>query len=181
MSATILKPCRVPWSISPTVSCLTLRHEEADSAPECSVVFGAGRLRDDDLTDSRRVELVFEECYYSRLSPHSDTESIKAIGYEVVEPFEFDTSDYLTRRSRVWRESGSCPNSGFYVARHSEWLAGLPDCFRETCRHYVVDGREGYIELIARRFKWREWLWDEGHRESSQFSGPVVGEGEGDT
>ena len=67
MSATILKPCRVPWSISPTVSCLTLRHEEADSAPECSVVFGAGRLRDDDLTDSRRVELVFEECYYSRL------------------------------------------------------------------------------------------------------------------
>jgi hypothetical protein len=180
MSATILKPCRVPWSISPTMSGVTLTHCETDVAPECSVVFGAGRLQDNDRTDSRRVELVFEACYYARIGPHSDTEGIEAIGYEVVDPFEFDASDYLSLRSRLWRASGLCPDSGFYVALHSEWLAGLPDYFRESFRHYVVDGRDGYVELIARRFKWREWLWDEGERESAPSNGPVVGEGEGD-
>jgi hypothetical protein len=179
MSATILKVCRVPWSISPSMSGLTLRHRETDVAPECSVVFGAGRLRDDDRTDSRRVELVFEGCYHARVGPHSDTEGIEAIGYEMVEPFKFD-ADYLLRRSRLWRESGSCPDPGFYVAVRSAWLARLPDDFRLGSRHYVVDGRDGYVELIARRFRWREWLWDEDDREVAPSSGPVVGEGEGE-
>ena len=180
MSATILKACRVPWSISPSMSGLTLRHCETDVEPECSVVFGAGRLRDDDRTDSRRVELVFEGCYHARVGPHSDTESIEAIGYKVVELFEFDAADYLSRRSRLWRESGLCPDSGFYVALQSVWLAVLTDHFRLGSRHYVVDGRDGYVELIARRFRWREWLWDEGERELAPSSGPMVGEGEGD-
>jgi hypothetical protein len=171
---------RVPWSISPTESGLTLGHCETHVEPECSVVFGAGRLRDDDRTDLRRVELVFEGCYHARVGPHSDTENIEAIGYEIVQPFEFDPANYLWRRSRVWRESGFCPDSGFYVALESAWLAGLPDHFRLGSRHYVVDGRDGYVELIARRFRWREWLWLDGHRESAPSNGPVVGEGEGD-
>jgi hypothetical protein len=162
------------------MSALTLRHCETDVEPECSVVFGAGRLRDDDRTDSRRVELVFEGCYHARVGPHSDTESIEAIGYEIVDPLESDAANYLLRRSRLWRESGFCPDSGFYVALESAWLAGLPDRFRFGSRHYVVDGRDGYVELIARRFRWREWLWIEGDRESAPCNGPVVGEGQGD-
>jgi hypothetical protein len=180
MLATILKACRVPWSISPSMSGLTLRHCEADVEPECSVVFGAGRLRDDDRTDSRRVELVFEGCYHVRVGPHSDTEGIEAIGYEIVELFAVDAADYLLQRSRLWRESGFCPDSGFYVALQSAWLAGLPDRFRLGSRHYVVEGPDGYVELIARGFRWREWLWNAGDRESAPSNGPLVGEGDGD-
>src|SRR5688572_6901949 len=119
MSATILKPCRVPWSISPSMSGVTLSHCETDVRPECSIVFSAGRLREDDRTDSRRVELVFEHCYHARVGPHSDTEGIEAIGYEVAGRFDFDATDYLSRRARLWRESGFCPDSGFYVAIQS--------------------------------------------------------------
>lgn len=180
MSRTVLKACRVPWSISPTMSGVTLIHRETDVEPKCSVVFGAGRLRDDDRTDSRRVEFVFEGCYHARVGPHSDLEGIEAIGYEIVEPFKFDAADYLLRRARLWRESGFCPNPYFYFALQSAWLAALPDFFRLDSRHYVVDGRDGYVELIARRYRWREWLWNEDHRESAPSDGPVV-EGEGET
>jgi hypothetical protein len=161
------------------MSGLTLQHRETDVAPECSVVLGAGRLGDDGRTDSRRIELVFEGCYHVRVGPHSDTEGVEAIGYEVVAPFKFDPPDYLSGRARLWRQSGLCPDPGFYVAVQSEWLAGLSDVFRLGSRHYVVDGRDGYVELIARRFRWREWLWVEGDREAAPSEGPVVGEGEG--
>jgi hypothetical protein len=181
MSATVLKACRVPWMISPSMSGLTLSHCETDGEPECSVVFGAGRLRDNnDRIDSRRVELVFEGCYHARVGPHSDTESVGAIGYKIVDPFECDAATYLLRKSSLWRESGFCPNSGFYVALESAWLAGLPDRLRFGSRHYVVDGRDGYVELIASHFRWREWLWIECDRESAPSNGPVVGEGDGD-
>ena len=53
------------------------------------------------------------------------------------------------------------------------------DFFRPDFRHYVVDGRDGYVELIARQFRWREWLWTEGEREQAPARGSVVGEGEG--
>ena len=178
--ATILKPCRVPWSISPTMSGVTLTHGETDFEPECVVVFGAGRLGDDDRTDMRRVELVFEGCYHARVGPHSDTEGIESIGYQVTTCFTGDATGYLSWRSAKWREAGICPDPHFYVAVQSAWWDGLPDHFRIGSRHYVVDGRDGYVELIARRYRWREWIWEEGDREAAPSLGPVVGEGEGD-
>lgn len=65
------------------------------------------------------------------------------------------------------------------VAKRSAWLESLPECLQRDFRHYVVDGRNEYVELIARQFSWREWLWTDGHREQSPARGPVVGEGEG--
>lgn len=177
ISTTILKPCRVPWAISPTMSGVTLQHCETDAAPECSVVFGAGRLRDDDRTDSRRVELLFENCHHARVGPHSDTGGIEEIGYTTMEQPIFDPANYLSQRLRLWKESGFCPDPGFYIAIESAWLNELPELIRLGFRHYVVDGRDGYVELIALGFRWREWLWDKGHRESAPLNGPVVGEG----
>jgi hypothetical protein len=162
------------------MSGLTLRHCETDVEPECSVVFGGGRLRGDDIVDSRRIELIFEGCYYARVGPKSDTEGIDALGYEVVEPFEFDAANYFSQRSSSWRETGFCPGSGFYFAVRSAWLAELPDRLRLDSQHFFLDGREGYVELIARRYKWREWLWNEGERESAPSKGPVVAEGHGE-
>lgn len=80
----------------------------------------------------------------------------------------------LTRIGRIF-----CPNSGFYVAQESAWLPTLPQYFQQGYRHYVIDGRNGYVELLARSFAWREWLWDHGQRGDVVISGLVVGQGGG--
>ncbi len=177
---TVLIPCGVPWSISPSTSGVTLIHRETDVQPECSVVFGGGRLQDSGRTDDRRIEITFNLCYYSRTGPHSDTEGVEAIGYDVVQSFEGAGRDYLEWRQKEWQKNGLCPDSGFYVAHESAWLQSLPNFFHKDYRHYVIDGRDGYVELIAKSFKWREWLWRiPGHREDAPRTGPVVGQGEG--
>jgi hypothetical protein len=43
----------------------------------------------------------------------------------------------------------------------------------------VVDGRNGYAEVLAKKFAWRELLWTWGHRESLSDDYDVVGFGEG--
>lgn len=161
------------------MSGITLLHGESDTKPECTVVFGAGRLREDGLTDSRRVEITFESCYFARVGPHSDTEGIEAVGYILAPPVTSAPEDYDEWRVGQWRQTGYCPDPGFYVARQSAWLESLPDPYRRDFRHYVVDGRDGYVELIAQQFRWREWLWTNGHREQVPARQPVVGEGEG--
>jgi len=172
---TILTPCPVPWAVSPSMSGVTLSHGESDTRPECTVVFGAGRLQEDGRTDSRRVEIAFEECYYARVGPHSDREGVEALGYAIDPHITCMDADH----DRRWRETGCCPDPGFYVARESGWLESLPDFYRRGFRHYVVDGRDGYVELIARQYRWREWLWTSGQRELAPASGPVVGAGRG--
>ncbi len=161
------------------MSGVTLTHCETDVEPECSVVLGGGRLRDDGRTDDRRIEITFKLCYYSRTGPHSDSEGVEAIGYEVAEGFGGSMHGYLEWRKKEWERSGMCPDSGFYVARQSAWLESLPEFFRRDSRHYVVDGRDGYVELIGKSFKWREWIWKDCHRDDAANRGPVVGEGEG--
>ena len=175
---TVLTPCRVPWSISPTTSGLTLTHVETDVLPECTIVLGGGRLQADDRTDDRRIELVFDGCYFARVGPHSDMEGIESIGYEIVPMTKDKGVDYLRWRQAHWRASGICPDSGFYVALSSLWSSSLPATYHDGFRHYVVDGRDGYVEVIARRFRWQEWKWLGGHRESAT-AGEVVGVGEG--
>ena len=176
---TILTPCRVPWAISPSMSGVTLVHSESDVEPECKVVFGAGRLREDGRTDCRRVEITFKLCYFARVGPHSDSEGVEAIGYVVDPRIEVVTKDYLEWREQEWRKSGCCPNSGFYVATQSAWIRSLPDFFQADFRHYVIDGRDGYVELIARYFSWQEWLWLDGAREAVSSKSEVIGEGQG--
>lgn len=176
---TILAPCSVPWAISPSSSGVTLTHSESDVEPECTVVFGGGHLNEDARVDSRRIEIQFSRCYYARLGYHRDTESIKAIGYKIDPTYNGKMEGYLEWRQREWNATGHCPNSGFYVATKSAWLLSLQDSFQTDFRHYVIDGREGYVELIARRFSWREWLWIDSHREKAPSKGPVVGSGKG--
>ena len=69
------------------MSGVTLTHCESDVEPACALVCGGGRLTDDGLVDSRRIEIEFSQCYYARTGPHRDTESIEAIGYEVEPSF----------------------------------------------------------------------------------------------
>ncbi len=161
------------------MSGVTLVHRETDVEPECSVVFGGGRLRDEGGTDDRRIEITFKFCYFSRTGPHSDSEGVEAIDYEMAEKFDGPWQGYLEWRRKEWERTGMCPDSGFYVASQSAWLQSLPDFFRENYWHYVVDGRDGYVELIAKNFKWREWIWKDCHRDEAVRLGPAIGEGEG--
>lgn len=177
--ATVLVPCRVPWVISSSMSGVTVMHSESDVEPECSVVFGAGRLTEDARIDSRRVELAFKLCYYIRTGPHDDSRTFETIGYTVQVPVVLPICDWHNQWALAWRTLGYCPDSSFYVAQQSDWITALPTRFQKNVRHYVVDGRDGYVELIAQSFKWREWLWKDSQRECAPSDGPVVGEGEG--
>jgi hypothetical protein len=156
LAAILLTPCKVPWAISPSGSEVTLSHTETDIAPECKVTFGAGRLTDDNRTDCRHVEILFEACYFTRTGPKSDNEGIESVGYEVTPRFEGKMDDYLNWRTTEWRRTGNCPTSGFYVALRSVWLESIPEPYVRDAKHYVIEGRDGYVELIARSFKWRE-------------------------
>jgi hypothetical protein len=176
---TILTPCRVPWAVSPSMSAVTLTHAESDVGPKCSVVFGGGRLTADDLTDLRRIEITFERCYFARTGPRDDRLGIEELGYRVEPDYTGYFDDDIGWRHRQWRATGNCPISGFYVAQQSSWLSTLPKYFQNDARHYLVDGENGYVELIARCFTWQEWLWSDGKREDMPLlSSPVhIGEG----
>ena len=178
---TAIKPCRVPWSVSPTMDGLTLHHV-SDVSPQCTIVFGGGRLTADSRTDSRRIELVFPTAQFVRVGAKRDDEEIGESGFEVVEACEGGTQDYLQWRERRWRETGFCPDSGLYVATVSPWCDAIKTSgllSQTSPRHYVLAGRDSYIELLAERFSWREWLWLDGPRDAHCAPGDVVGSGSG--
>ncbi|HEV2296585.1 MAG TPA: hypothetical protein VGR35_22265 [Tepidisphaeraceae bacterium] len=124
------------------------------------------------------MEIVFDACYHARLGPHDDSEGVEVLRY-TVDPPAPGGGDYLDWLARRWREVGICPRSGFWVAKRSAWMDVLPDFFRRDFRHFIVDGRDGYVELIARRFAWRARAAAEVEHESDPTRWPVVDQGEG--
>jgi hypothetical protein len=173
----IIKPCRVPWAVSPTMDGLTLTHRN-DDEPHCSIVFGGGRLTDSGLTDNRRIEINFVSAYFARVSVKDDNSDIEESGFTVLGMHDGLSDQYLDWRRRRWRQTGLCPDPRFYVATESPWLssAGLRHL---SLRHFVLAGRDNYIEVLASRFSWREWLWPSGPRDQYTSPDGVVGSGEG--
>ena len=178
---TTIKPCRVPWSISPTGSLVTLIHTETDICPECCVVLGGARLT----TDLRRIEITFEACCFTRSGPKDDNAGVEALGYELdpTTPRIPMGDDFLNRYDALWHTIGHCPDSGFYVATRSTWLESIPPLYRAGCQHYVICGRDGYVELIARGYKWleREWTrdWTSAYGGPAAMVGKILDEGTG--
>ena len=177
---TILSPCRVPWMISPSGSGVTLTHSESGIKPECSVGFWAFRKSETDTTGSHRISIAFEDCYYARVGHHEDSESVEGIGYLLeLECNLRDVFAFMKWVEQTWIASGFCPQSGFYYAKESEWLASLPSNFQKHARHYVIDGRDGYVEVIASRFTWQEWLSPDSPPENGPSQEILVASGEG--
>lgn len=175
---TILRPCRVPWAISPSTSGVTLTHSESDVEPDCTAVFGGWRLQENGRKDNLRIDIAFRLCYYARIGPYPDTEDVEFLGYRVLRNHSPAPGDYVAWLDEQWRTTGICPESGFYVATESEWLRSLPSGYREGFNHYVIFGRDGHVELIARGFRWRAWMWLGGLREDTASTGAPVAEGE---
>lgn len=176
--AVILKPCRVPWEVSRSMSGLTLTHTETGISPECSVVFGGGRLGDGGLTDTRRIEISFEGAWFARCGPKLDNDDITSIGYGVTGAYDGASRSYLEWRKMQWRQTGFCPDSGFYVATRSDWQETAHASGWQKLNHYVLDGRDGYVEVLAERFRWREWLWTNGVRDELTSEADIIGSGE---
>ncbi len=174
---TQLLPCNVPWVISPSSSGVTLFHSESDEQPDCTVVFGGGRLQESGKIDLRRIELIFEVCRFARAAPKPDNAELESCGFDLSRLPNFGDDVSLQGFKSAWLRDGYCPESGFYVASESRWLSTLPDYYRSRCYHFVVCGRDGYVELIAQGYTWREWRWENGHREES-IRGPVIGLGD---
>jgi len=156
--------------ISPSMSGVTLIHTETDTAPECRVVLGGGRLQANDKIDSRRIEVVFTNCAHSRASPKHDDYGLEREGFELLDGGP-QGPGYFKWFPPEWRRLGYCPNSGFWVAAQSSWLTELST---KQSHHYVVCGRDGYVELIAERYSWREWDWPDGVREDAASKPPVA-------
>ncbi len=175
--STILQPCLVPWMISPSMSGVTLCHSESDTRPECTVVFGGGRLQKTGSIDSRRIEISFEDCWFARSAPKPDNKGIEAVGFKVIGNSSTSDGDYLEWLRSEWNWTGICPRSGFYVATESSWLRSLSEHYQTGFKHYVVSGRDGYVELIGKNYAWREWLWQDSHREDAPNRGSVIAQG----
>lgn len=158
---------------------VTLHHTETDTEPKCRIVFGGGRMTPTGSMDLRRIEIEFDMCAHARTMP-LDGGGISRV-YPVEPSYEGDMSKYLKWLEDEWNATGLCPSPGFYVAKQSEWIESLLGPTGEDAdNHYVVVGRDGYVELLAKRFRWREWMWEGGRREDAPRVGPVVGSGEGE-
>ncbi len=123
------------------MSGVTLCHSESDTWPECTVVFGGGRLQKTGSIDSRRIEISFEDCWFARSAPKPDNKGIEAVGFEVIGNLSTSDGDYLEWLRSEWNRTGICPRSGFYVATESSWLRSLSEHYQTGFKHYVVSGR----------------------------------------
>lgn len=151
---------------------LELRHVETDVGPECSVMFPAGRINADDKLDQRFVEVVFRGGAFARVHWHDDTSGVECLGYGSPEPV-VDAWPMLD----TWTIGDDCPDPQFYRVLNSDWIAGLPPHFAHH-RHYILDGRDGCIEIAAERYAWREWKWSAGEAVDTLLSGKPFATGE---
>ncbi len=147
--------CEVPWTLSPSGG-LELRHIETDVAPDCSVRFLAGRINADGKLDQTFVVVKFTGGAFVRVHWHDDRSGVECLGYgspnvPIGQRSMFDT----------WTIGDVCPDPKFYRLLHSPWIAELPSLFARH-RHYILDGRDGCIEIAAERYNWCEWNWPVG-------------------
>ena len=132
---------------------LELRHMETDIAPECSIGFPAGRIDSDGKLDQRFVEVVFVGGAFVRVHWHDDTSGVKCLGHDLPEPI-VDAWPMLDK----WTDGDGCPDPQFYRVLNSDWIPALPSHFVHH-QHYIIDGRDGCIEVAAERYTWFEWAW----------------------
>jgi hypothetical protein len=83
----------------------------------------------------------------------------------VVNPQEFDLSlipyasppndvgAWLRNFQSLWMKSGDCPDPGAYKVESSRWIDRLA---LEGFEHFLIEGHDAYVEVLARGWKWEE-------------------------
>lgn len=155
--------------------------------PECSVEFGAMLPRPTRPYEEVWVKVEFELAAFASAKPHRDDEDLADVsGYDII-PRRRDESSGLRgyRDDAEWLRTGLCPDPSFYFSTDSRWLeterrswASRQRTSRppEDAVHFVLDGRDGYVEIIASGFTWQ--AWHQGHPFRSEVSGEPIMSGQ---
>jgi hypothetical protein len=155
-----LVPLKLPWMISPSVSDLRVQiveNGDATISAEVAVLPQTDPLAN-ALADSR-VLLIFSSGQWVRTEPSfGDIEVIPPGMFE--RTLRFNTShdfhDQIREFRQDWLSSGICPISNIYSVENSLWIREQ-NAARFGCQHYVIEGHDMWVELIAQSFQWR---WD---------------------
>ena len=195
--ANTFRACTLPWSIWPWG--IRLTHSDSDVTPECSVEFGGMWIRPAPPYEELWVRVEFELAAFVSAKPHRDDESLVTVsGYDIVpkrqEPerrvlsgyqealrASADAAQRREQEQKRWIETGVCPDPGFYFSMDSAWLdaeRGSWAARQRTSRrpedavHFLLDGRDGYVEILASGFNWK--AWSKGHPRLSEVSGEPI-------
>ncbi len=173
--------CPLPWQIWPWG--LQLTHADTDTLPECSVEFGAMIVRPTGPYEQFWVRVDFELAAFASAKPRRDDEPLADVtGYDIVPRRRVhDAGD----RDAEWLRSGTCPDPGVYFSTDSALLAASRVPWSERQRtnkppeaavHFLLDGRDAYLEILAAGFSWR--AWHQGDPILSEVSGEPIMRGE---
>jgi hypothetical protein len=157
--------CTLPWRIWPWG--ISLRHSDSDMVPECSVEFGAMIVRPTPPYEELWVKVDFELAAFASAKPHRDDEELREVsGYDIIPRRNDHSPGAWQRQEKEWLGSGVCSDPGFYFSTNSRWLELERDSWaarQRTSRradeaiHFLLDGRDGYLEILAAGFTWRAW------------------------
>ena len=176
----LLCPLAVPWMVSPSVP--NLRLSEVEDGLPVVVQFTAHFVLRAEQIDSQRigfpevevtrcsrdfhakapvyglVRLTFEKVVSARCMPAFSER-------EILNPEEFDVSAipyatpsedvgaWLSNFHSLWLKTGYCPDPRVYRVESSHWIANLK---LRNVEHFVIEGHDEYLELIAERWRWDE-------------------------
>jgi hypothetical protein len=176
--------CTLPWAIWPWG--ITLTHSDTDVLPECSVEFGALVARPTRPYEELWVKVEFELAAFASAKPHRDDEDLVDIsGYDIVPRRDDGSVGGWERREVEWLRTGVCPDPSFYFSTNSRWLEAERSSWAARQRtdrrpdeavHFLLDGRDGYVEILALGFTWR--AWPQGRPRVSEVSGEPTMSGE---
>lgn len=182
--ADVFDACSLPWSIWPWG--LSLAHSDTDVGPECSVEFGGMFVKPTRPFKELWVRVDFTLAAFVMAKPHRDDEELSDVtGYDIVPRRAPFTLESYERTNSEWLESGVCPDPKFYFSTSSEWLEAVRQRWAARQRtshptdkavHFLLDGRDGYVEVIAAGFSWR--AWPPGRPRLDDVAGPPVMSGE---
>jgi hypothetical protein len=154
--------------------------------PECSVEFGAVLPRPTPPYEELWVKVEFELAAFASARPHRDDEDLADVsGYDIV-PRRRDERSGLRgyRNDAEWLRTGVCPDPSFYFSTDSTWLEAERQSWSERQRsgrpsedavHFLLDGRDGYVEVLASGFTWD--AWPEGHPRQNLVPGAPIRRG----
>src|SRR5262249_52922463 len=148
-----LIPIKVPWQVSPSVS--RLRLSVAESEEPTRVWADVNTLREKG-AEAKRIIVSFGRALRARFSPAwSDAEVIREGHFDWSAVPKLDLEDLNKAQSefqRSWRETGECPDSGFYEVEGSLWASD--ERARASLRHFLIVGNDAFVEVLADAWEW---------------------------
>ena len=143
------------------------------------------------------VRVDFELAAFASAKPHRDDEDLVTVsGYDIV-PRRMEPGGESSwglrgalrgvesvlnsweQDQRTWLQTGACPDPGLYFSKDSAWLEAERSSWAARQRtshgpqdavHFLLDGRDGYVEVMALGFTWRAW----------HYGSPLLGDVSGD-